>query len=83
MVGRIVSIVEVGTTVGGTLVEIGVAVGSITGAGAGVQAVRRNKMTMNFFIAANYMSLRGGALRQAQCKLRDDEAISWYLVHTH
>jgi hypothetical protein len=49
-VGRIVSIVAVGIAVGGILVEIDGAVDLMTGAGAGVQAVRKNKMAMNFFM---------------------------------
>src|SRR5919108_3713751 len=54
MLGVIVSIVEVGTAVGGTLAGIGVAVDSITG--TGVQAGGGNMMAMNFFIGKYYMS---------------------------
>jgi len=64
-VGRIVSRVGGGAVVGGILVEIAVAVESVTGAGVAVQAVRRNKkMAMNFFMGKDYMSLRGGAERR-------------------
>ena len=58
-VGMIVSIVEVGRVVEGTLVGSGVGVNAIIGASRAVQAVRRNKeRAMSFFIQSNYMSLR-------------------------
>jgi hypothetical protein len=57
--GMIVSIVEVGRVVEGTLVGSGVGVNAIIGDSRAVQAVRRNKeRAMSFFIQSNYMSLR-------------------------
>jgi hypothetical protein len=57
-VGRVVSIGGVKMTAGGVSVGSGIAVGSITGAGVGAQAVKRiNAATMNFFIEDNYMSV--------------------------
>jgi hypothetical protein len=58
-VGRIVSTVEVGMAVGGTLVGISVELDSATGIFVVVQAVRRNKkMMMKFFMMNNYMLMR-------------------------
>ncbi len=52
-----VSIVEVGTAVGGRLVGTEVEVGWIKGTSVAVQAARRNKrIMMNFFMIDNYMS---------------------------
>ena len=63
-VGMMVSMVEVGTAVGGTLVGAGVDVDWIAETSGVVQAARRNKeMMMNFFMINNYMSLLFMSLR--------------------
>jgi hypothetical protein len=63
-VGRMVSIVEVGMAVGGTLVGSGVGVNATIGGLSGIQAVRKDRaVIMSFFIQGNYMSLRGRAQR--------------------
>jgi hypothetical protein len=69
-VGSIVSIVEVGMAVAGTLVGSGVGVNATIGASSAVQAVRRNKeMTMmNFFIRR--------IICHCEEERSDDEAIS-------
>jgi hypothetical protein len=67
-VGMITSVVEVGMAVGGILVETGLDVDSIIGAGVAVQAVRRIKVTMmDFFITNIICHCEEGAIPDDTC----------------
>src|SRR5512138_2107816 len=62
--GVAASTVTVGAIVGGILVGTTPEVDTTTGAGVAVQAVKRKRMIIKFFI--RYMSLRGVALKASR-----------------